>query len=204
MDVESGVSPGKHVFDNGVVDFAIFFQHLQNFALEGLFEVLGVESWNAGEGAVGKKATVGDDGVQARIVIGKISPCMYGKASSGDRAVAGNCGFQKGAHCVPRAFARLAEQGAVVHETNPEALGYAKYLVPAGDFFQTVGQQPFAVFDDALLAARGAKVAALARKRQEIFMAAIVASNTGEAASQVAAVQIAIDRVRYIRSPESV
>ena len=47
-------------------------------------------------------------------------------------------------------------------------------------------------------------MAALARKRQEIFVAAIVASNPGEAASQVSAIRIPVDRVRYIRSPESV
>ncbi len=41
-------------------------------------------------------------------------------------------------------------------------------------------------------------MAAFARKRQKIFVAAIVASNPGEAASQVAAVQIAVDHVRYI------
>ena len=35
-------------------------------------------------------------------------------------------------------------------------------------------------------------------------MAAIVASNPGEAASQVAAVQIPVDHVLYIRSPESI
>ncbi len=46
------------------------------------FEVFGVESRNAGEGAVG------DDGTRVRIAIGKISPFMYGKARSGNRSVA--------------------------------------------------------------------------------------------------------------------
>ena len=73
-----------------------------------------------------------------------------------------------------------------------------------GDFLENVGQKPFAVFNDPLLMARRTKMAAFARKRQKIFVAAIVASNPGEAASQVAAVQPAVDYVRYIRSPESV
>ena len=47
-------------------------------------------------------------------------------------------------------------------------------------------------------------MSALARKRQEIFVSAIVASNPCESASQVAAVQISIDHVRYVRSPKSV
>ena len=89
----------------------------------------------------------------------------------------------------------FSEQGAVVHEIDPEAFDYAEDPMPAGDFFQDVGQQPFAVFDDPLLVARGTKAAALARKRQEIFLAATVASDPGEAASQVAAVQVSINYV---------
>ena len=41
-------------------------------------------------------------------------------------------------------------------------------------------------------------------KTKQVLVAAIVASNPGEAAKQIAAIQIAIDHVRYIRSPESV
>ncbi len=87
---------------------------------------------------------------------------------------------------------------AVVHEIDPEAFGYAEDPVSVRNFLENVGQQPFAVFDDPLPMARGAKVAALARKRQKIFVAAMVASDPGEAASQVAAVRIAIDHIRYI------
>ena len=67
MDVESGVAPGKHVSDDGIVDLALFFQHFQDFVLEGLLKVFGVEARNADERTVGKKAAVRDDGVQARI-----------------------------------------------------------------------------------------------------------------------------------------
>jgi hypothetical protein len=136
--------------------------------------------------------------------IEKIAVCLYGDARSGDCAVAGNSGFQEGAHNIPRALAQFAEQGAVVYEIDPQALGYAEDPVPVRNFLKDLCQKPFAVFDDPLLVARGAKMAALARKRQEIFMAAIVASNPGEAASQVAAVQIPVNHVRYIWSPESV
>ena len=68
-----------------------------------------------------------------------------------------------------------------------------------GDFLEDLVQKSFAVFDDPLPLARGAKMAAFALKRQEIFAAAIVASNPGEAASQVAAVQVSIDHGSYIK-----
>jgi len=62
------------------------------------------------------------------------------------------------------------------------------------NLIEDLRQKPLAVFNDTLLVTGRAKVAALARKRQEIFVAAMVASNPGEAASQVAAVQISINR----------
>ncbi len=204
MDAKSRVSPGKHVFYYGVVDFSLFFQHLQDFVLKGLFEVFGVETRNADKRVVREKAAVGGDGVQVRIWIEKIAVRLYGDARSGDCAFKWYRGFQKGAHDIPRALAQFAEQGAVVYKIDPEAFGYAENPVSAGDFFQNLCQKPFAVFDDPLLVARGAKMAAFARKRQKIFVAAIVASNPGEAASQVAAFQIPLDHVLYIRSPESV
>ena len=204
MDVEPGVVPGEHVFDYGVVDLALFFQHLEDFVLEGLLEVFSVQARNADKGVVRQKAAVGDYGVYMRIEIEKIAPGVYVHACPWYGVVAGDCGFEKGARHVPGAFARFSEQGAVVHEIDPEAFGYAENPVPVGDFFQNVRQEPLAVFDDPLPVARRAKMSALARKRQEIFVSAIVASNPCEAASQVAAVQIAIDRVRYVRSPKSV
>ena len=49
--------------------FPSFFEHLQDFVLEDLLEVLGVESRNADKGVVRQKAAVSDDGVQVRIGI---------------------------------------------------------------------------------------------------------------------------------------
>ena len=109
--------------------------------------------------------------------------------AGGHQIVAGYRRFQKGARDVPCAFAQFAEKGTVVHEPDPEAFGYAEDPVSLGDFLENVGQQPLAVFDDPLLVAGRAKMAAFARKRREIFVAAMVASAPGEAASQVAAVQ---------------
>jgi hypothetical protein len=133
------VAPGKHVFDDGVVDFALFFRHLQDFVLEGLLEVFQYEAGNADESTVGKKAAVGRDGVQVGIEVEKE------RRSTAIRRIR------------RRAF------GAMKGESS-------------GACTKTPG----------------------------IFVAAMVASNPGEAASQVAAVQIAIDHVLYIWTPESV
>jgi hypothetical protein len=48
------------------------------------------------------------------------------------------------------------------------------------------------------------KAAALAEERQEIFVAAILAFNTGKAVVQIAAIEITIDHLLDIGPPESV
>lgn len=96
VNMEAGMPPRKHVFYKGVIDFALFFQHFQNFVLEGLLKVFGMEARGADERAVRKKAAVGDDSVQVRIVIQKIAIRLYSDACPRDRALAGDCGFQKG------------------------------------------------------------------------------------------------------------
>jgi len=52
--------------------------------------------------------------------------------------------------------------------------------------------------------AGGAEVAALAGKRQQIFMAAVFAFHTGKAVVRIAAVEIAIDHLRDIGPSETV
>jgi hypothetical protein len=49
-----------------------------------------------------------------------------------------------------------------------------------------------------------AKVPALARKCQQVFMAAVFAFHTGKAVVQIAAIEIAIDHLLDIRPPESI
>jgi hypothetical protein len=62
----------------------------------------------------------------------------------------------------------------------------------------------FPEFHNALLMAGGAEMAALARKCQQIFMAAVLAFDAGEAVVQIAAIGIPVDHLLNIRSPEAV
>jgi len=96
VNMEAGMPPREHVFYNGVINFTLSFQHLQNFILEGLLKVFGMEARDADERAVRKKAAVGDDSVQVWIVIQKIAVRLYCNACSRDSFLAGDCGFQKG------------------------------------------------------------------------------------------------------------
>lgn len=90
----------------------------------------------------------------------------------------------------------------VTHEIDPQPLGDAKYPLTMGDRFQDIGKQPLTVFHDSFLMARGTQVAPLARVAHQEFMTALAAFDPCETALQIAAIQIAIDDVHYIRPPE--
>jgi hypothetical protein len=67
-----------------------------------------------------------------------------------------------------------------------------------------MGQQPFAVLDHSFLMARGAQEAALARVSHQKFMAALRTFDPCKATMQIAALQITINDVHYVRPPESI
>ena len=72
------------------------------------------------------------------------------------------------------------------------------------DLFEDIHAEPFPEFHHALLMAGGAEMAALARKCQQIFMAAIIAFHAGKPVAQITAVEITIDHLLDIGPPESV
>jgi hypothetical protein len=76
--------------------------------------------------------------------------------------------------------------------------------MPVWDLLEDIHAEPFSELYDTLLMAGGAKMATLAGKRQQIFMAAVFAFHTGKATVQIAAIEIAKDHLLDIWPPESV
>ena len=76
--------------------------------------------------------------------------------------------------------------------------------MPVRNRFYDLPAQPFAEFNHPLLVARRAKVAALARKGQQILMAAIPTTHPGKAIFQNAAIQVAVDDLPDVGSQEAV
>jgi hypothetical protein len=72
-----------------------------------------------------------------------------------------------------------------------------------GNLLEHLAAEPLAELHYALLVARGAKVTALARIGQQIFVTAILALHPREADMQIAALQVAIDDVSDKGPPES-
>jgi hypothetical protein len=73
------------------------------------------------------------------------------------------------------------------------------------NLLEGIHAEPFPEFNHPFLMAGGAKVAALARKCQQIFMAAVFAFHTGKSVVQmIVAVEIAVDHLLDIWPPETV
>ena len=76
--------------------------------------------------------------------------------------------------------------------------------MPVRYLFKDIHTEPLRKLHDALLVAGRAKMAALAGKCQQVFMAAVVTSYTGKAVAQIAAVEVTVDHFFDIRPPETV
>jgi hypothetical protein len=70
------------------------------------------------------------------------------------------------------------------------------------DCFQDIGQEPLAVFNHSFLVAGWTKVSAFTRKTKDELMVAGVIFDSCETTVKVAAIQIAMDDIYYMRSPE--
>ncbi len=76
--------------------------------------------------------------------------------------------------------------------------------MPVRDLLENIHAEPLPEFHHAFLMAGGAEVAALAGKRQQVFMAAVFACHAGKAMLQISAVKITIDYLFDIGPPKAI
>jgi hypothetical protein len=57
------------IIDDCIINFALFLKHLENFMLEGPFQVLAMKAWGTRKGAIGKKAAISDYSMQMGVKI---------------------------------------------------------------------------------------------------------------------------------------
>ena len=73
-----------------------------------------------------------------------------------------------------------------------------------GHLLENTHAEPLSEFHYALLVAGGAKVTALTREGQQVFMAAVLAFDAGKTVTQIAAIKITVDNLFDIGPPEAV
>ena len=76
--------------------------------------------------------------------------------------------------------------------------------MPVGNLLEYITAKPLPEFHHPLLMARWAEMTPLARKCQEVFVAAVFAFHAGKPVVQITAIEITIDHLLDIWPPESV
>lgn len=81
---------------------------------------------------------------------------------------------------LPGTAAQFGQQCAVEQKIDPQPFGNGKHPLAVGHLFEHLAYEAFAEGHHPLLVAWGAKVAPLARKRQQVLMPALIATYPGE------------------------
>ena len=123
---------------------------------------------------------------------------------AGDGIVFRNRILEKNLQGFPGAAAQIGKKLPIVEKVTAEDFRDAEDEMPVRDLLEDIHAEPFPEFHHALLMAGGAKMPALARKCQQILVAAIFAFHAGKAVVQIAAIEITIDHLLDIGPPESV
>jgi hypothetical protein len=134
----------------------------------------------------------------------EIAEALDSDDGAGDGNVFVNRILEKNLQGFPGRAAQIGKKPPVIQKVTAEDFGDAEYEMTVGDLFEDIHAQPFPKFHHALLMARRAKMTALARKYQQIFVAAVFAFHTGKPVAQIAAIEIAIDHLLDIGPPEAV
>ena len=116
----------------------------------------------------------------------------------------GNCILEKNLQGFPGAAAEIGKKLPIVKKVTAEDLRDAEYEMTVRNLLEDIHAEPFPEFHHPLLVAGWTKVAALARKCQQIFMAAVFTFHTCKAVVQITAIEIAIDHLLDVGPPESV
>ena len=118
----------------------------------------------------------------------KIAKRLHGDDGAGDGIVFRNRILEKNLQGFPCATAQIGKKLPVIQKVTAEDFRDAEYEMTVRDLFEDIHAEPFPEFHHAFLMAGWAKVAALTRKCQQIFVAAVFASDAGKAVVQIAPV----------------
>jgi hypothetical protein len=123
---------------------------------------------------------------------------------AGDCILLWDDGFEIHFQRVPCTKTQFGEQSSIIEEVSSEDLWYAKNEMTVRYSLEDFFTEPFAEFDHPFLVTRRAKVAALTGEGQEILVAAVFASDPGEAVMKDAAIEVTVNDRFDIRTQETI
>jgi hypothetical protein len=156
------------------------------------------------EHAVIVVTAVRHENVGVWIVSEEVTERLDSNDRAGDGVIFRDCLLEKDLQGFPCATAQTGKKLPVVKEISTQNLRDAEDEMPVRNLFEDIHAQPLPEFHHPFLMARGAKVATLAGKCQQVFMAAVFTFHTCKAVVQVAAIEKAINNLLDIWPPEAV
>ena len=134
----------------------------------------------------------------------EVAKSLHGNHRAGDRRLFRHGLLHKDFQRFPGAAAEGGKQFSIIQKVTAKHLRDAENKMPVGNLFENIQAEPLAELHHALLVAGWAEMTAFAGKCQQVFVAAVITSDTGKSMSKIAAVKIAADHLFNIRPPESV
>ena len=134
----------------------------------------------------------------------KIAEGLDSDNGAGDGIVFGDRILDKNLQGFPGAAAEIGKKLPILQEVTAEDFRDTEYEMPMRNLLEDIHAEPLPEFHHPLLMTGWAKVAALAGKCQQIFMAAVFAFHTGKPVVQITVIEITMDHLLDIGPPEAV
>jgi hypothetical protein len=100
--------------------------------------------------------------------------------------------LEKNFQGIPGTAAETGKKLSIIQEVAAEDFRDAEDEMTVGHLFEDIHAKPFPEFHHALLMAGWAEMPSFTREGQQVFMAAVFASDTGKAMAQIAAIEITV------------
>ena len=159
---------------------------------------------DAKHASVSVKAAVGYENMAVGVESKEVAEGLDGDDRAGDGFIFGNHMLHENLQRIPGAAAETGKKLSVIQKISAKDLRDAEDEMAVRHFFENIQAEPLAEFHHALLMAGRAEVTALAREGKQIFMVAIIASDSGKAVFKIAAIEITVNHLLDIRPPETI
>ena len=193
VEVESGVFPGEQHLDAfGGKEFE-GDEEFEEVGAEEFFERFEREWRQRMEDAVAGEEAVGDEGVEVRVEVEVFAEGVQGEDEGGLGVGEAEGGAEVFGEALVGSGAEVFEEAAVALEIGAEHFGDGQDVMTVGHGREDAGGEEGGGGLDVFLVAGGTEPAAFAGEGEEVFVAAVVAADPGEAAVEVAAVEEFVD-----------
>jgi hypothetical protein len=204
-DVEAGMFPHRQHLYHLPCDLVFFQEHSKNIVPEESFQLFQLQRRSdAKHPTVAIKTAVGYEDVAVRIESEGIANRLHRDDGAGDGIIFRNRMLEKNLQGFPVAAAEGGKEFSIIQKVATKNLRNTEHEMPVVYLFEDVHADPLPKCHHTFLMAGRTKMPSFTRKCPQVFMPAIFAFHTGKTVLQIAAIQITVDHLFYIRPPETI